>query len=43
MERLCMARVAGVESLLLTLDEMQKMRGKSLAVREALGKVWCNR
>jgi hypothetical protein len=38
MERLCMARVAGVESLLLTLDEMRKMRGKSLAVREALGK-----
>jgi len=33
-----MARVAGVESLLLTLDEMQKMRGKSLGVREALGK-----
>ncbi len=34
----CMARVAGVEPLLLTPDMMQKMRGKNLAVREALEK-----
>jgi predicted nucleotidyltransferase len=32
----CMARVAGVEPLLLTPDMMQRMRGKNLAVREAL-------
>jgi len=32
----CMARVAGVEPLLLTPDMMRKMRGKNLAVREAL-------
>ena len=34
----CMARVAGVEPLLLTPDMMRKMRGKNLAVREALEK-----
>ena len=34
----CMARVAGVEPLLLTLNMIRKMRGKNLAVREALEK-----
>ena len=34
----CMARVAGVEPLLLTPNMMRKMRGKNLAVREALEK-----
>jgi hypothetical protein len=34
----CMARVAGVEPLLLTPDMIQRMRGKNLAVREALEK-----
>jgi hypothetical protein len=33
-----MAMAAGVEPLLLTPDMMQKMRGKNLAVREALEK-----
>jgi predicted nucleotidyltransferase len=32
----CMARVAGVEPLLLTPDMVKRMRGKNLAVREAL-------
>ncbi len=34
----CMARVAGVEPLLLTPNMIRKMRGKNLAVREALEK-----
>ena len=34
----CMARVAGVEPLLLTPDMVQRMRGKNLAVREAFEK-----
>ena len=34
----CMARVAGVEPLLLTLNMIRKMRGKNLAIREALEK-----
>jgi len=34
----CMARVAGVEPLLLTPNMIWKMRGKNLAVREALEK-----
>jgi predicted nucleotidyltransferase len=34
----CMARVAGVEPLLLTPDMVQRIRGRNLAVREALEK-----
>ncbi len=34
----CMARVAGVEPLLVTPNMIRKMRGKNLAVREALEK-----
>jgi hypothetical protein len=34
----CVARVAGVEPLLLTPDMVQRMKGKNLAVREALEK-----